>query len=381
MREWIIDTLSEIISRKAVNPKFGGTGEKERADYIQKLIEEMGFTVERYDVKDEKGYTRSNLVVEVEGEDYPVWVIAHLDTVSPGTGWETDPFKLVVKGDKVFGRGVNDNGIGIMSILILLKRISEGKVKLKHTLKAAFVADEEAGSRYGVVYLIKKGLFKEGEKAIIPDFGSKKGDIIEIAEKGILWLKMITRGKQGHGSMPHKADNAHLKSAKLMLELYESLRRRFYKINRFFDPPYSTFEPTKKEKNVDSINIIPGEDVIYWDCRIIPEYSLEEVIEFFEGIGARYDATFEVVMKEKASFTREDDEIVKKLRNSIRNVLNVEPRLIGIGGGTVAGILRKIGIPSVAWGVNSGTEHKPNEWEMIESYIKTERVIEDVLSK
>lgn len=373
-RDWILSVLSDLIGIRAVNPLAGGNGEKERADYIEGLLEKMGFHVKRFDVKDEKGFIRSNILVDY-GDGEPLWMVAHLDTVSAGEGWTSDPFKLRVENGKVFGRGVSDNGIGIVSLLLILKWISEGKLSPKKRLLLLFAADEEAGSRYGVKYLAEKGVFKERGSAIIPDFGSKSGELIEIAEKGIVWLKVVTKGKQGHASMPHKADNAHLKSARLMLKLYDALHMKFYRINYLFDPPYSTFEPTKKDRNVDSINIIPGVDTVYWDCRILPEYRIEDVLEFFRGMAKRYDADIEVIMCEEPSMTNPSEKIVVDLKKAVKTELNIEPKVIGIGGGTVAGILRKLGIPAVAWSICSETEHKANEYELIENYIKTARVL------
>jgi len=46
-------------------------------------------------------------------------------------------------------------------------------------------------------------------------------------------------------------------------------------------------------------------------------------------------------------------------------VLNVEPFTRGIGGGTVAAIFRRKGIPAVVWGANEGQAHKPNEYCVI----------------
>ncbi len=379
MREWVIKVLKEIISRNAVNPAHGGPGEKERADYIQSLLEDMGLKTKRYEVVDEKGIVRPSIVTEV-GEGKTIWLIAHIDTVSPGSGWTKDPFKLTIEGDKVYGRGVNDNGIGIMAALIVLKRIVDKRIELKYKLKVGFVADEEAGSTYGLKHLVNEGVFKEGDRALIPDAGNEEGTMVEIAEKGILWLKFTTKGKQTHGSTPHKGDNAFLKSMRMAIELYETLHEKFSESDELFDPPVSTFEPTMKEKNTDSINIIPGEDVHYWDCRVLPQHDLEEVLETIRETAGKYNAEVEVVMREEASRVDPNDWIVVKLSNSIRKVLGREPKLMGIGGGTFAGILRKIGVPSVVWHIGSGTEHQPDEWELLSNYFKNADVILDVLT-
>ncbi len=380
MKEWIIKILKELVYRNSVNPAYGGPGEKERVDFLQDIIEKMGLKVVRYEVEDERGIVRPSIITETGKGKNIIWIIAHTDVVSPGNGWIMDPFTLKVEENKVYGRGVNDNGIGIVSALLVLKKIVDEELDINYRLKVGFVADEEAGSTYGLKYLISKGVFKEGERALVPDAGNKIGDAIEVAEKGILWLKFITRGTQVHGSIPQKGDNAHLKAIHFANRLYDILHEKYNKVNMLFEPSISTFEPTMKEKNVNSINIIPGKDIHYWDCRILPEYTLEDIMSTIEEVAAEFDTEVEVIMKEEASNVDPDDWIVQKTVKAVRDELSVEPKLIGIGGATFAGILRKIGIPSVVWQIGSESEHQPNEWELIDNYIKNASVMLNILT-
>ena len=376
---WVVSVLKELISRNSVNPAYGGPGEKGKADFLQSFLENMGLRVTRYETVDDKGITRPSLVTEI-GKGDTIWIIAHIDIVPPGKGWKSDPFELRVEGDRVYGRGVNDNGIGIVSALYVLKQIIEHEHPLNYKLKIGFVADEEAGSKYGLKHLIEKGVFKKGERALVPDGGNKRGDMIEIAEKGILWVKMITKGKQVHGSTPAKGDNAFLKSMHFATRLYEVLHEKYNEKDNLFDPPESTFEPTMKEKNVDSINIIPGEDAHYWDCRVLPDYKLDDVLKTMNTVAKEFDTNIKIVMKEDASRVDTSDWIVQKTITAVKTVLGIEPNLKGIGGGTFAGILRKIGVPSVVWHIGSETEHMPNEWELISNYVKNARVFLNILS-
>ncbi len=390
-RDWIIKMLSELVKRNSVNSASDGPGESEKATFIQTLVEEWNYTVKKYEVTDKKGVSRPSLVVDVPGEnsDKIIWLIAHTDTVAPGDPslWNGDPFVLRVDGDKVIGRGTNDNGIGIISALLLLKRFFEKKTRPKYHLKVAFVADEEAGSEFGLKWLIKNtDEFKKGQYAIVPDAGDLKGEMIEIAEKGIAWLKITVHGKQVHGSQPQLGKNAHLLGMKFNQQLYEALHKKYTAKNSLFSPDVSTFEPTKKELNTDSINIIPGTDVVYWDCRILPDYSVTDVVNFVKSLAEEFSkendtkVSVDVVMSEEASHVPENSWIVQKTYQAAKNVLQIEPKLMGIGGGTFAGILRKIGIDSVVWSIqNESAAHKPEEFEYIENYLKTTDVLEQIV--
>ena len=91
----------------------------------------------------------------------------------------------------------------------------------------AFVADEEAGGAYGAQWLVENrpDLF-EGATEAIGEVGgfsvSLKPDLrayfIEIAEKGIAWMRLRVRGRAGHGSMIHE-DNAVTKLAEAVARL------------------------------------------------------------------------------------------------------------------------------------------------------------------
>ena len=86
---------------------------------------------------------------------------------------------------------------------------------------------------------------------MVPDAGNKHGTLIEVAEKGILWLKFKTVGKQAHASTPNKGTNSFKAACFLVTEL-ENLYKIFKAQDSLFEPPVSTFEPTKKEPNVQT---------------------------------------------------------------------------------------------------------------------------------
>jgi len=103
-----------------------------------------------------------------------------------------------------------------------------------------------------------------------------------VAEKNLLWLKIITQGKQCHGSRPDQGANAHVAGAELAVRLNDELPLRFSRRDALFEPDYSTFQPTKTENNVPNVNTIPGDDVFYMDMRILPCYPLKDVIPVIE---------------------------------------------------------------------------------------------------
>ena len=382
-REDMIKTLCDLIEIKAISPDFGGEGELEKAEYLMRYFDGFDY-VERFDAEDNRarGGVRPNVVAKVKGElNRTIWIVAHIDVVPEGdiSLWKTPPFKATVIEDRIYGRGAEDNGQSLVASLYAAKAIIEAEIKPKYTLGLAYVSDEESGSRYGIQHLLKLGIFNRDDMILVPDVGKPDGSYIEIAEKSLLWLKFKVYGIQSHASTPKL--NAARRAMKFLLDLDEKLHSRYNAKNELFNPPYSTFEPTKREKNVDNINTIPGIDISYMDCRILPEYDLDEILEFIEDVKKFYEAKdnakieVEVLQKESSPPTPENAELVKKLRKIIEELREVKTKVYGIGGNTCASFFRKAGfVNTVAWCTVDGTAHQPNEYCRIENMVEDAKV-------
>ena len=291
----IVETLMQLIRVPAVGPENGGAGESAKAEILMQILSNVGFDrIERYDADDPRvpSGKRPNIVAYLDGKKNSkrLWVVTHLDVVPAGEEslWKiTKPFEPKVQNGRVYGRGSEDNGGSLVASLFAVKALKLAGIKLNRTVALAFVSDEEQGSTMGIQHLLSKGIFRSDDLVIVPDSGSPKGDFIEIAEKSILWLKLITLGKQSHGSLPNKGLNAHRIGMQVALQLDTRLHEKYNARDDYFDVPYSTFEPTRKDKNVDAVNIVPGEDVLYFDCRILPQYNLDEVLKDIEKIKRR----------------------------------------------------------------------------------------------
>lgn len=387
-REFIIDVAKRLIPIKSISPYSGGNGEKERAEEICKILEELGFNnYQRYDVEDNTGTVRSNIVLKLGDKEKTFWIISHIDTVPEGDRalWSKPPFEATIDNDKIYGRGTADNGQAIFMSLLLLKNLR--KEDLQYNLSLAFVADEEVGSKYGIVHLLNQNIFKKGDLILVPDAGTEDGLEIEIAEKSLLWIKFKVSGKQYHASMPYNAVNASRESMKFILDLDKTMHEKYNSTNDIFVPPYSTFEPTKHEKNVDNVNTIPGLDVQYMDSRILPKYDLDHVIDNIDSKIREFERTsqakisYEIVQKEQAPPpTDEDSEIVSKLKDSIEKKRGSKPRIVGIGGGTCAAFFRKKGFDAAVWSTTiPESAHRVDEFCHVSHILLDRDVLEDVL--
>lgn len=381
----MVDSLISMCRIPALDPSSEGDGELEKVRWLEGLLGELGLPFERVDAPDERVSSgiRPNLLVRVPGkEKKTLWVVSHSDVVPPGdlSGWGHDPFDPVVKGDKVIGRGVEDNGQSVIASIYALWAVKEVVRETELSCGLAIVAEEETGSTKGIIHLIQEGAFQEGDLIVVPDRFSADGSELEVAEKNILWIRLEVEGRQTHGSTPERGINAHRAGAKLVSWIDEHLHKVFNKEDSRFKPPMSTFEPTKKEANVPNINTVPGKDVFYYDCRTLPTYTSDSVLEEVESIARQAEQEFSVtvslerVQDESSPETSENSEIVRRMQDVIRNVLSVEPKMVGVGGGTCAAHFRKAGFQAVVCGTGDETAHDVNEYVKIENLVKDAKI-------
>lgn len=388
LKDEMTQTLMEFIRIPATAPENGGEGEAKKAEMLIQILNAMGFDkIESYDASDERvpSKKRPNIIAYLCGKKTTekLWIVTHMDVVPPGEEslWTvTKPFEPTIKNGKIYGRGSEDNAQSMVASLFAVKALKNLGTKPKRTVALCFVADEEQGSDYGIKYLMKQGLFKAEDLVVVPDSGNENGSFVETAEKSVLWIKVRTIGKQAHASRPEMGLNANRIGMQYALALDKMLHERYSAKDEHFDPPQSTFEPTKKDRNVDAINIIPGEDTSYLDFRILPSYNPEEVFANVRELAAEFEKTgaeikVEIVQKTIAPKPTETNaRIVVMLEEAIRRIRGIKPKIGGIGGGTCAAHFRRNGIPAVVWSTIDEMAHQPNEYAKVENLVNDAKV-------
>lgn len=394
MKEFVVDTQRELVAIPAVGPMNDGDGEVAKAKRLLGILAELGIEdVARYDAPDPSvsDGVRPNLVVRIPGHDTSrtMWIIAHIDVVPPGdlSLWNSDPYELVRDGDRIIGRGVEDNHQGMVSSLCLAKGLLDNGITPPINLGLMFVADEETGNAFGLDYLLENHfeLFGAEDLFLVPDFGDASSEVIEVAEKSAFWFRFAVEGEQCHASTPDQGNNSLVACSDLILRL-QALNDVFDDRDELFSPPVSTFVPTKKEANVENVNTLPGRDVFYLDARVLPQYPLESVQKEIgihcREIEKRYGVTVscDAVMAEQAAPpTPADAEIVERISKAVLAIYGKKARVAGVGGGTVAAGLRRKGLHAVVWATLSHQAHQPNEWASIAATIGDAKVMAHAL--
>ncbi|MCK5146026.1 M20 family metallo-hydrolase [bacterium] len=388
-RQDVIDMQRQITAIPALSPVNGGLGESKKAAKIQEILKSLNHdSIKNIIAPDERleNNGRPNIIFRWKGKssEKTIWIMAHMDIVPPGdlADWDTDPYTVIEKDGKLYGRGTEDNQQAIISAILAIKGLQDEGLLPAYDVALAFVADEETGSEYGIKHIIKEfpNMFTSNDLIYIPDAGDPDGVLIEVAEKSILWIKTTIKGRPTHGSTPECGANAHKAGAHLIVKMDE-LYQIFDKNDPLYNPPISTFEPTQKEINVLNVNTIPGQDIFYFDCRILPDYSIDTIKDqiriWANEIEVKFGVkiTFSYPQEETAPpATPADTPAANALKLAIKEVMNKEARTIGIGGGTVAAVFRHNGLPAVCWCTLDDTLHAPNEYSVIANAINDAKV-------
>ena len=192
--------------------------ERPAADYLAGKLREVGYDVTLL----ESAPTRANLVARYRGDGRaaPLLLSAHLDVVeADASKWKQPPFGGVVADGCLWGRGAIDmKNMAAMSVAIL-RKLAVDKPVLARDVIFAGVADEEAGCDHGSRFLVEnhpelvRAEYAIGESGGFSlHLGSTTFYPIQVAEKGLCWVRARWSGEPGHGSMP-RPDSAVIRMA------------------------------------------------------------------------------------------------------------------------------------------------------------------------
>lgn len=148
--EQIVPMTEEMLSKLARLVKYNSV-QSEAQPGMPFGVGPAGCLEEGLQIAQELGFATTNLdnycgYAEIgEGKDI-IGIVAHLDIVPAGEGWDTDPFTMTRKGDMVYGRGVTDDKGAVIAGLYAMKLVQESGVKLNKRIRLLMGCNEETGS-------------------------------------------------------------------------------------------------------------------------------------------------------------------------------------------------------------------------------------------
>jgi len=347
--------LADLIRARTVSPP----GDEYRAaKVLTAFCDRHGIPYEVF----EKAPGRTNIVARIGSGRPRIVVGIHFDTVPAGDGWTTDPFEPVVRDGRMFGRGAKDNKGPMAGMMLAARYLKEHERDFTGQLIFVGAADEEAGSTFGMKYLLEEcGL--EAEAGIIPDAGHNMRGIY-VGEKGLLHFRVRAVGRQAHGSEPERGASALWP----MVDFLTAIRN--------WRPPATPSDLfTPPTLNIGAIhagsvpNMVPGQCECMLDVRYLPGTDGEALLDHLRRVlrqveaaspGVRMD--LEVFSHQLPSLVSPDHPMVTYLERETEAVTGRRPVRLGMSGATVSKFLILRGIPAIGFSCGpEGAEHTADE--------------------
>lgn len=363
----LIRLTQDLIRINSQNPPGN---EYEISKFVKNYLKLLGIKTKIYEFK--KG--RSNLVARLEGENkrYTLLLSPHLDTVPAGGNWKFHPFKGTIYKKRIYGRGATDDKGNLACALEAMHSLVEEKIKLNYNLLFASTADEESGSKFGLIPLIDKAILKPHACLILDadDFN------IVIAQKGLIHLKIKIRGKKAHGAYPYRGENAIDKAIRIIQDI-ERYRFRY-------KPHPLLRAPTVNIGTIhggDKVNIVSDWCEFQLDIRFLPGMPEARILDKIKKVIKKYTNKFSIEIEslQKPYQIDKRHRLVNYLIKAMRN-LKMRPNVSGSEGATVMTLFQDKDIAAVAFGFgSSGQSHMTNEYVKIDNLYKGAMVLEEFL--
>jgi len=353
----LVAILSDLIALPSPYPP--GTS-VEICAYAARRLKKAGYKVEV--ATNKKGV--DNVVARLKGKVKGPTVAfnAHVDTVGVGerANWKSDPFKALVKDGLVYGLGAG-NCKGSMAVqLWLAEEIARRGGPQSGELLFTFVADEENLGPEGMAFLRKSGKVR-------PDvliLGAQTENNLIVAERGVMWARLTTKGKAAHAGNPDAGDNAILR----MMRLAGALQAYYDKVL-----PKRVRGAMKSTVNLGlfhgghNTNVVPSACTVEIDRRLLPGETVKdafaELKRVLGGVGepkALYKLEF--LTGTNGFFAPEGGQAVAAFEAAVKKETGRKVKFLNATGVSDGRYYADDGIEIINFGPGSGAQgHAANE--------------------
>jgi acetylornithine deacetylase len=348
-------------------------------DFVRDHLAGYGIASEL--VFDESG-SKANLYAKLGPPDVGgIMLSGHTDVVPvDGQDWHSDPFRVLARDGRLYGRGTADMKSFLAVILALLPEIVGRPLRIP--IHLAFSYDEEVGCR-GVRRLIPR-IGDRPDRPVLCIVGEPTEMRPVIGHKGKRSFRCHVRGFECHSALAHEGVNAVEAAAELVAHLKSMARRKRAEgpFEPDYAPPYTTIH-TGLIRGGTALNIVPKECSFDFEFRLLPqddpEASLRELRAFAEArllpemqaVRPETGIRFEEISSFPGLDTAVDAEVTRLVAG-----------LTGMNGtgkvsfGSEAGLFQAAGIPTVVCGPGSIEEaHKPDEFIALAQIAECERFL------
>jgi succinyl-diaminopimelate desuccinylase len=353
------------------------------ASYVERWFTREGFGLEVQEVAP----GRPNVLAwHGERGDGPALLLeGHTDVVTEGdpAGWTHPPFAAHVADGRIYGRGAADMKGGLAAAMIAAAAIKRSGAAIDGCLIVGALVDEER-DMLGAKHLCDTAIGRELTAAIICE---PEDNELCLEQRGVIWARVVARGRMAHGAMPEAGANPIHAIAALVREsrVLERRLRAMCARSRYLRPP--TVTPTVLSAPAHGLaqpNVIPGTAEAILDVRLTPGADEASISNEIDAACRRAAEQCRGVTLEWQSMngfrnaTRVDpaQPIVRAMVAGVRQATGARPRFGGVPGSTDGTILvSRLGIPIVTCGPgHRQIPHQANEYVEISQLVEAARI-------
>ncbi|ADB51203.1 M20 family metallopeptidase [Conexibacter woesei] len=206
----------------------------------------------------------------------------HVDVVPADGAWASDPFTPARRGAVLAGRGTCDMKGGVAAFAGALRALSAAGLLERCSVELVLTADEEVGSRRGLIPLLEAGAVS-ATSAIC---GEPTGLDVYLGNRGLIWAAITVTGRGGHAGQAHALANPIAVASELIAALHAvELPVR----DERFDPPAPSLTVTGVEGGpaAEAVNVIPDRVVLGVDRRLLPAEDVDAAVGVLRETVAR----------------------------------------------------------------------------------------------
>ena len=284
---------------------------------------------------------------------------AHSDTVGVGErgAWNTDPFKAVLKGGRVYGLGAANCKASMAVHLWLAREISRAG-KPRGEVVFTFVGDEENLGADGMAYLREQGTVKPSTLIVAAPTLNR----LVLEERGVMWVRATTRGKAAHAGAPHTGDSAILR----MHTVIAALQKGF--VPRRSNTGQQSTVSIGRIRGGENINVVPDLCTIEVDRRLLPDEDFDAA--FAEMKSLLKGAEVELLTGTPGFSAPENGAGVKAFSESFRALTGRSVERLNVVGASDGRYFAKDGIEILVTGPGDGADsHIPNEFVELDQVV------------
>ena len=352
MRQELLSLLSELVAIPSTTPP----GDVSRVtDFCRGLLKDYRTEV----------LGKGNLVARLGVGGPSVVFNAHADTVDVGerAAWRTDPFRATLIDGRVYGLGACNCKSAMAVHLWLAREIARRGGPKRGEVVFTFVGDEENLGPGGLAYLRETSAVKPDTLVVAAQTRNR----LVLEERGVMWVKVVTRGKAAHAGAPHAGESAILKMHNVISGLQQFQPRTSNTGQR------STLS-IGRIRGGENTNVVPDYCEIEIDRRILPQDDLQKEYEGLRELASGADEVKLLTGTPGFSALR-DGAGAKAFADAIREVTGKEPERLNVVGASDARYFARDGIEILVTGPGDGADsHMPNEHVALDELEEAARI-------